>query len=382
MKKNYGFGLLGIIIVIILTAVISSVATGVIMLNSSSANINKNINDEDLQEFIDVYETLLSKYYDDIDKKGMLNAAEEGMLNFLGDKYTTYLDDNEYQEILDELSATYYGIGVTIEGNRISKVTSPSPAADAGLMAGDLIINLNGVNVELKDSTAIAEIIKQSNNDTIEVDVSRNGEDLHFSIIKTKLTNTAIDYKVLDNTSIGYISIGKFSENLADQVETGLKELENAGITSLIIDVRDNAGGYLNAAQETTGLFLEKGKIIYSLKTSNNKESFKDDTEEKREYPIVVLINNNSASAAEILASALKDSYGATIVGSKSYGKGKVQQVSKLSNGDSVKYTTAEWLTPNDICIDGIGIYPDYDVIYSKTELYDTQIEKAMELLS
>ena len=141
---------------------------------------------------------------------------------------------------------------------------------------------------------------------------------------------------------------------------------------------RQDTGGYLSAAENTASLFLNSGKIIYSLETSNNTIVYKDETKEKREYEIVVLINNGSASAAEILAIALKESYGATLVGNKTYGKGKVQQII----GDSAKYTFAKWLTPNGNCIDGVGIAPDYNISNFVGELTDQQLNKAIELLS
>jgi len=378
MKKTNGFGLFGIIIIMIITAIVSSIATGVIMLNSQTDiinNDNSNIyNDEDLEEFIEVYETIVSKYYDEIDKKGMLEAAEEGMLNFLGDKYTTFLEDSEYDEIVSELSGTYSGIGIAIENNVIVEITKNSPAESVGLQPNDVLIKINAYDVSNMNGSEISEIIKKSSG-VINLVVLRNGLELNFNVEKTNLINIAIDYEIIENTNVGYLEIKKFSENLSEQVDQALTELENLGISSLIIDVRDNVGGYLSAAEDTASLFLESGKVIYYLETSNNTLTYKDETKEKRNYNIVVLINGNSASAAEILAAALKESYGAKLVGTKSYGKGKVQQIV----ADSAKYTFAKWLTPNKKCIDGIGITPDY--IVSNTNI-DSQLNKAIELLS
>jgi len=378
MRKTKGFGLFGVIIIIIITALVSSLATGVIMLNNSSVepgNSNLELSeDEDLQEFIEVYKALIEKYYEDIDKEKLLNAAKEGMSDYLGDKYTTFLGESEYEKILDELSGTYDGIGITINNNRIVSVTLHSPAHEAGLLKNDIILTVNDVNVENMNSTAIGNLIKNDENKVINLEIKRNEEILNFSVEKKELPT--ITYYRINNTKIGYLYIKNFSETLSTQVSKALKELENEGITSLIIDVRDNAGGFLSAAEETASLFLEKGKIIYALQSNNNKYTYYDKTNEKKNYPIVVLMNNNSASAAEILAAALSESYGATLVGEKTYGKGKVQQVV-----DSFKFTSAEWLTPSGVCIDGIGISPDYNVIYSNSENYDSQVDKAIELL-
>lgn len=379
MRKTNGFGLFGVIIIMIITAVVSSVATGVIMLNNSAvgglegANI---IDDKDLQEFITVYETIVTKYYDKVDKKAMLDAAEEGMLDFLGDKYTTFLGDEEYQEILDELSGTYNGIGIEIDGNKIMNVTVNSPAERAGIQAGDIIMLVNNNDVQNMASEELGNLIKNSSTDTIELQVKRNEDLLYFSLTKENLVNPTISYEKIENTEIGYVYIKNFSQNLSLQISNALKDLESTGIKSLIIDVRDNVGGYLSAAEETSSLFLEQGKRIYSLESNGNKYHYNDDTKEKREYPIVVLINNNSASAAEILAAALKESYGAKLVGTKSYGKGKVQQVVH-----SAKFTSAKWLTPKGNCIDGIGIIPDYTISNFDT-MTDSQLVRAIELLS
>ena len=382
MKKTKGFGLPSIIIIIIITAIVSSIATGVIMLNSSSNIISVNndlTDDEDLKEFISVYSTLVSKYYNEIDKEGMLNAAEEGMLDFLGDKYTTYLDNEEYKDIIDELSGTYNGIGISIKNNKIVGVTLNSPADKSGLLKEDILIKVNGINVENMSGDDIGGIIKNNSNNAVSLEINRNGEILHFVVEKENLPT--ISYEILENTNIGYLYIKNFSKNLSSQINNALKELEELNITSLIIDVRDNVGGYLSSAEKTAELFLESGKTIYSLKTSDNTSTYKDNTKESRDYPIAVLINNNSASAAEILAAALKESYNAILVGVKSYGKGVVQQVFSLNSGDSAKFTYAKWLTPKGTCIDGIGLMPDYTISYTKTEKSDSQIDKAKEIL-
>ncbi len=386
MKKSSGFNLIWVIVIVVVVSCIASIATGVIMLNNSYASDSTGSKlaierDADLQEFIEVYETLLNKYYDDIDKTAMLNAAKEAMLKFLGDKYTTYMNDEQYQEIIDELSGTYNGIGVTIEKNKIVNVTPGSPAEIAGLRVNDIIVNVDGNDVSDSNGSDIGTIIKGSSNKNVLIVVLRGEETLSFNVEKQELVLPSIDYKKIEGKDIGYLYIKNFSQNLSSQVEKALKELENSGINSLIVDVRDNVGGYLSSAEETSSLFLESGKVIYSLETNNNKWTYKDETKERRTYPIVVLINGNSASASEILAAALKESYGATLVGVKSFGKGKVQQVVSLHSGDSVKYTSAKWLTPSGVCVDGIGISPDYGVRYEINGSIDSQLKKAIELL-
>ena len=193
---------------------------------------------------------------------------------------------------------------------------------------------------------------------------------------------------MVENTNIGYLSLQTFSNTLATQVKDALNELEKSGMKSLIIDLRNNTGGYLTAATDVANMFLEKGKRIYGLNYQNNITNFNDETSEHKEYEIVVLINENTASASEILAAALKESYGATLVGETSFGKGKVQQTMKLDDGSMVKYTSAYWLTPNGTCIDGTGINPDYYIVNEEVTdeagnitIPDAQLNKAIEVL-
>lgn len=392
-KKNNGFGLLSVIIIIIITAIVSALATGIIVTsNSDGINItNYDLKDDkNLQEFIDLYKTILSKYYDDIDKEGMIKAAEEGMLNFLGDKYTTILSDSDYSSMMDGLKDEYEGIGITIEGNIIRDVTANSPAEKAGLLINDEIVTINNTNVQNLTSSEISNLIKNNNVDTVSLVIRRNGELINYTIKKSNLAYPYAEGEIIDNTTIGYLKISAFSEKLADQVEKEVTKLENNNINGLIIDLRNNGGGYLSAANETASIFLKKGLTIYSLTTNSKTTTIKDETDEYKEYRLVVLVNKQTASAAEILAAALKQSYGATLVGTQTYGKGKVQQISSLKSGETVKYTTAKWLTPSGVCIDGVGLNVDYnlDLVYNYNEnneiigYEDTQLNKAIELLS
>ena len=281
-KKNNGFGLLSVIIIIIITAIVSALATGIIVTsNSDGINItNYDLKDDkNLQEFIDLYKTILSKYYDDIDKEGMIKAAEEGMLNFLGDKYTTILSDSDYSSMMDGLKDEYEGIGITIEGNIIRDVTANSPAEKAGLLINDEIVTINNTNVQNLTSSEISNLIKNNNVDTVSLVIRRNGELINYTIKKSNLAYPYAEGEIIDNTTIGYLKISAFSEKLADQVEKEVTKLENNNINGLIIDLRNNGGGYLSAANETASIFLKKGLTIYSLTTNSNTTTIKDETD-------------------------------------------------------------------------------------------------------
>lgn len=392
MKKVKGFGLLETIIIILVTAMASSIATGIILYNNYKDNTgityNEMVKDEALKEFLDVYNSLSTEYYEEVDKKALLESAIDAMTKHLDDKYTTYLTEEERVLLEEQLKGEYTGIGVLIEGNVIQQVFDNSPALKSGVKVGDIILKVNGEEVKDKDATYITTAIKK-NNDKATIVFLRENKEIELTIEFQKLDVPAINYEVLEG-NIGYIYVSNFSNTLTKQVKEALTKLEEQNIESLIIDVRDNSGGYLSAAYDLASVFIEKGKVIYSLADSKNKVSYEDKTEEHKTYPIIVLVNENSASASEILAAALKESYNAELVGKTTYGKGKVQQTKQLSNGSMVKYTSAKWYTPNNACIDGIGIMPDYEIDLAITygdnqeiiAVKDTQLLKAQELLN
>ncbi len=394
-KKYNGFNLPWILTIVVITSIISALTTGVIVYNNNKLSpkigYNDLANDPELNQFLEVYANILSEYYEDIDKSALLEKAIAGMLNYLGDDYTTYLDDNSTSDLMEQLAGEYEGIGVSINNadKSISKVYDDTPASKAGLQAGDIIIGFNNQDVTNMPASDIVSLIKESK-DAFSLKINRNGEVLTTTLQIAKIISPSIDYYLVENTSIGYLYISTFSKTLETQVKKAITELETQGMTSLIIDLRDDTGGYLDAAQNVASIFIEKGKTIYSLNYKENITKYVDKTSEKKEYPIVILLNKNSASASEILASALKESYGATIVGETSFGKGKVQQTMELESGSMVKYTSAYWLTPNGNCIDKIGIVPDYPISNEQTtdeegniiEVIDKQLEKAIELLT
>lgn len=387
MKSRKGFSLKSVAIIIIVTAIITSLTTGLIIYNNSklilgSASLS---NDSALKEFLKVYSSLNENYYEDIDKTKMIDAAIAAMLKYLGEDYSTYLNQTETDSLSNKLSGTFKGIGISItNGNEIVKVYEDTPAFKAGLKENDKIIRINDTDTEGKNQIEVANLIDKTKENTLVV--SRDGAELTFKVIPEEI-NTPLTTQVYEKNDkkIGYIYIEAFTEKVGEEFKKSLEDLEQQGITSLIIDVRENTGGYLKGATEIASLFLEKGKNIYSLEGKDGVTTYKDETDEKRDYPIILLINENTASASEVLAAALQDSYGAKLVGKISYGKGKVQQTKQLEDGSMVKYTSARWLTPEGECIDGFGLAPHYeeDIVQNEDGTYtDNQLNKAIELLS
>lgn len=371
-NKTATFNLVEVIIIIIMTSLIVGVSTGVVVYKNYNEIDKRTNNSEDkdyLKELEDAYKNILNSYVETVDEKGLTNAAIEAMYNYVGDPYTSYLDQDTTSDLMDRLNGEYNGIGVEIqktdEGSLVSNIFENSPAERAGVLVGDIIIKVDGEDVTNNTVKEVSEKIKAK--DSVKITVYRSGIEKEMSV---KVQNVIITSVTKNNyDGVGYIKISTFSNTTYSQFKTALESLENEGINSLIIDVRNNGGGYLSPAVEIAELFVTKGKNIYGLESKGEKEMYKDKTSDKRDYKVVVLTNGTTASASEILTAALKESYGATIVGATTYGKGTVQETSTLESGGMVKYTTAYWLTPNGNKINGIGIKPDYEVEGDENQL-------------
>lgn len=389
MNGRFNLDIFDILIIIIATAIGACLLTGVILntqykkrgvLLADSLSTDKN-----LQSFLNTYEEIVNNYYEEVDKEGLIDAATKGMVSYLQDNYSIFLTDNDAESLSETLDGTYEGLGIVEIANVVFDVYKNSPAEKAGIKINDEIIEVNGNEVNNKNYAQISEFLyKDKSNKVV---VKRDGKEFSFdisfdTIVIPSATSTIIKSKDASE-NIGYINLKTFSRLSFEEFEEELMKLEKeSNIKSLIIDLRSNSGGYVTSAFNIANMFLEKGKVVYSLQSQDDLKILKDETKESRSYPIVVLVNGQTASAAEILAAALHDSYGATLVGNKTFGKGMVQNVKSFDN-KIVKYTTAKWLRPNNECVDGVGIEVDYDVDieYKDGTVYDKQYDKALELL-
>lgn len=350
----------------------------------------------DLDKVVDTYYAIVDNYYGELDKKALIDGAVEGMISSVGDSFTSYTDTDTAEAFNETINGSYEGIGCTIatynDDNKIVVVDifEGSPSELAGLKIGDVIIKVDGVSYEDKTSNDISNYVKNSGKDKVVLTVIRDTMEMDITINLSKVEIPYVDGKVLESNDkkIGYISISLFSSNSYSQFKSKLKELEKDKIDGLIIDVRNNNGGYLTSVTDICNLFLEKGKVIYRLEDANGTVYKKDNTKEKRSYDIAILINGSSASASEILASAIKESYGGLVVGTNSFGKGTVQQTKKLLDGSMIKYTTQKWLTPDGNFVNGTGVVPTNEVKLSEdyydnpTMENDNQLQEALNLLT
>lgn len=397
MKKNKCYyRLLELIFVIATSTVIGMLSGGAAIYSMFQVKDNTYIErNNDLEEVSNVYHEILNNYYKDVNKKDLIEGAIEGMLSKLDDPYSTYLNEDEKSSFDDRLNGEYSGLGIEIQNDSngnilIVNVFEGSPASKANLKAGDIINKVNGVEVKGTPSEDVASSIKGSKEQVIGLNIIRNNSSFDVEIKRERITISSVTSKIFERNGkrVGYLYLSIFANNTYAQFNEALKYLEREKIDSLIIDVRSNSGGYLSIVSNMLELFLKKGDVLYQIEDHNGVTKRLDTTEAKRTYPIAVLTNEYSASASEILAAALKESYGAIIVGTTTYGKGTVQQTMDVGAGGMAKLTTQKWLTPNGNWIHEKGIVPTNEVKLSAeyslnpSDNTDNQLQEAINLLA
>jgi len=352
---------------------ISSIVLSIFMLFSMSyAEFNT--------ETIDLFRQMLQDtYYKEITDEELEEAAIKGMFNSL-DPYTTYYNAEETSTFEENVSGTYVGIGIKMESFNgyinVNQVFNNSPAKNAGVLPQDHIIKVNGQDVTGWTTTKVAALIRGEKGTEVTVTFARKN-DTYEATMKRADVQVESCYLDILNDEIGYIKIEEFNASTYSEFESMYKTLKIIGTDKLIIDLRDNYGGYLSQCVAVSKLIVPKGPIV-SIKYKNPDEDITyRSILNKKDMDIVVLVNNNTASASEIVAGALQDTKSATIVGTQTYGKGVVQKMYNLKNGGSVKITVAEYLTPNGTSINGVGITPDV-IVEDEVE----QLNKAIEILN
>lgn len=390
MKKNFNYK--EVIFLVVLTCLVS-----VLMGNSISMKKPKQEftnQDEYLKEFENNYQYILDNYYDEVDKDAIIKGAIEGMVNALGDDYSVAISDENSNNFNIRLTGSYSGIGIEIINDSnyniiISDVFENSPAEKAGLQVMDIITSIDDEDFTNKKTYELTNYIKDSNKEKYTIKIKRGTEEKTFEVTRELIQIKSIysELKEVDNKKIGYIYISVFASNTAMQFKQAIESLEEQGIDSLIIDVRYNTGGHLTSVVDMLSCLLDSSKVIYQIESKNNTTKYYSRGDKTKNYPIVVLQNKQSASASELLSSALKEEYGATIIGEVSYGKGTVQELVTLSDGTQYKFTTKKWLTPHGNWINKTGVSVDIEEVLSEaykenpTEENDNQLQKAIEYL-
>ena len=353
--------------------------TSLLNLSSNTSNVSKTLN---------YIKTVLDNYYlNEIDEQKAEEWAIQAYVASLGDPYTQYIPKEQMEEYTTSIMGNFVGIGIYMAANTTNntiEVVQPikgSPAEEVGILAGDVIISVDGIKYTGEDIDIAANNIKGEEGSTVKLEIMRNQEVKTFEIIRRKVITNPVEAKVLEN-NIGYIGVTSFDEETAESFKMEFEDLKEQGIKSLIIDLRNNGGGLVDQTLKIIDYIVPKGKDLLITVNKEQKEKIeKSKSDVLIDMPIVVLVNKNSASASEIFAGALKDLDEATIVGTTTYGKGVIQQLLTLSDGSGLKVTVEEYYTPNRNKINGVGIKPDV-VVELIDEKEDTQLQEAIEILN
>ncbi len=352
---------------------------------------------DEFLKFSAITKTIRNMYYDDVSDSDYINSAIEGFAMGTGDWYTNYIYGEEADEYMEDVSGSFEGIGVYIENNTedntitVVSAIAGTPAEEAGLVSGDKIISVAGVSYTGEQINEAVSCMKGQDGTTVDIEVlkAETGEVVELTIERRHINVKTVESKIIEGTDVGYISISQFIEDTGTDFSEQLADIISNGAKSLVLDLRNNPGGYITSAVEVASSFVRSGNdIVYTLDKNGKKVSY---TSKGSQYyiPVVVLINQGSASASEIVTGALKDYGLAYVIGEKSYGKGIVQSVAEIGDG-ILSVTIARYYTPSGVCIHEIGIEPDenipmelskYSKISSLTLEEDEQLFAAVEYL-
>lgn len=344
----------------------------------------------EISQYLDAY------YYEDYDIEDVRNSLLDGMVAGLDDPYTVYYTPEEYQSLQVSITGTYYGIGAGLSQDAktmevtISKVYEGTPAEEAGLRKDDQIISVDGTQANSMEVTQLVQLIRGEEGTTVHLEIYRASDLSNFSVDveRRNVQLPSVAGEMLDG-NIGYIQISEWQTNTPQQFNETVATLQEQGMQSMIIDVRDNPGGLLSSVSEVLDTILPEGTIVYTEDKYGNRTTLTSDAN-CMNYPMVVLINGNSASASEIFAGAIKDYNYGTLLGTTTFGKGIVQTTFPLKDGDALKITTAKYFTPNGVNIHGTGIDPDVELEYeflgpedgTYEKQYDNQLQEAIKILT
>lgn len=359
----------------------------------------KNMVTDDEYEFVKKYSKLMNiskivkeNYVDKIDENKMVEGAIKGMVTYPTDRYTVYMNQKEFQDLMSQTEGAYAGVGIYLDekDGRIVVVApiEDSPAAKAGVKSQDVIVKVNNQDVFYKDIDKAMSMMKGKEGMKVKLTVYREGTGyVDFNLKTEKIIIKSVKNKMLDG-GIGYIRITTFDEYTADEFNKALTSLQGQGMKGLVIDLRDNGGGLLESSTEIADKLLGAGTIVYTIDNKGERNDWKSDAN-KINVPLALLVNEGTASASEILSGSVRDFKAGTLIGTKTFGKGIVQTIMPLQDNSGIKVTTSRYYTPSGECIQGTGIKPDIviegpqDVLSSELKFEDdVQLKKAIEVIN
>ena len=355
------------VIGIIMLSIFFGIVIGYLLVVSRDSVVSYN---SSLSEIINTYGDIKRNYYDKVDEEKLKDGAIKGMVESLGDEYSSYMDSSVSNSFSESVNGSYVGIGMTVafvdEHYVIVEVFPNSPADKAGIKVDDVLLRVNDKNVLDLSYDDFLNTFHGKVNSKIDVTILSGEQEKTYHLKRANIEEKVVDSNVfsINEKNVGYIKISSFSSYSFNQFSNVLSELEKNDISSLIIDVRDNLGGHLLQTRQILSLFFKKNVILYQMESKGKNKKVYSMNNDNRDYPVYVLINHSSASASEIVASCFMENYSNSyIIGESSYGKGTVQKTTKISNGKSIKYTTQKWLTSNGYWLNGVGVNPDLVVV-------------------
>lgn len=386
VKKSFRKGLISGIVPVLIIAVLVNI---LVYRNMTSKRIE--VSKDTAAKINKIAELIDDKYLFDYEKGDIETAIIKAYVSGLGDPYSEYYTEEEFEQIGQSAAGSYCGVGVYVtydengRGIKILQVIEGGPAEDAGLEEGDIITAIDGNAIELDDFDMATSPLAGEEGTKVTVTILRNGKEKDYELTRSVIKQNYVKSGMLDN-NIGYVYLAQFTASSVEQFENAVEELKKNGAESIIFDLRDNPGGVLNGAVSILDYLLPEGLIAYVEDKYGNRTDYKStDGTDELDIPCVVLVNENSASASELFTGALKDRGYATVVGKKTFGKGIVQSLFSLGDGSGLKITVERYFTPNGVCIHGTGIEPDIEVEYDEDKFNedgtDTQLEAAIEYL-
>lgn len=324
-------------------------------------------------------------YAGSVDKKALLDGAMKGVVATLGDKHSVYLTGDDFKMFTEQMTGSYAGIGVYIskgdEGVFIGGVIEGSPASEAGLQRGDMIMAIDGQPTASMELEAVSQAIRGPEGTSVVLTIRHDGADTDMTLTRRNIHMQTVAGQMIEGTDIGYIQIALFSEDTGQEFTDTYNKLRSQGMKKMILDLRNNPGGLVDQATLVASNFVPRNSLIISYVSSDGKEDqfVADGTDEC--IPMAVLVNENSASASEIIAGDVQDLKLGPIIGVRTYGKGTVQGVYPVTKADAVKVTVGKYKTTKGREVDGKGIEPDIVVPLQPNDAEDYQLEKALDVL-
>lgn len=341
----------------------------------------------DLSSVQDVYRKLVSNYDGDIDRQALIDGASRGMVQAAGDEYTVFMDADEAKEFDRGLTGSISGIGAEIGVREdiptVLRVIAGSPAEQAGVRAQDKIIRVNDKMTTRLDAGRTAELIRGEAGTTVSIEFLRDEETVKYSITRAQVSDASVDSRI--DGDIGIIKLRRFDSDTAAQARQAAESMLSRGVEGVVLDMRDNGGGYLEQTPQVAGLWLDDKVVVTERRGEKPTEELRSrGAPILSDVPTIVLVNGSSASASEIVAGALQEHEAAVVLGEQTYGKGSVQQLLRLGSGRMLKVTVARWYTPEGVSISEKGIAPDVEVELSSDDYNqgnDPQLEAALKRL-